>query len=128
MIFSNPNRLYRFKGTDRKKVKDQAMSDDFRDAEQYGRVRLGNMYFYYRDLGVKYYVPYDYIDRAFTRISECPEDEFSNNQVYYRLILEHDGKEFANLIFNTEGPVEKIYERLAVIAPAIAIGFVKKQK
>ena len=128
MIFSNPNRLYRFKGTDRKKVKDQEMSDDFRDAEQYGRVRLGKMYFYYQDLGVKYYVPYDYIDRAFTRISECSEDEFSNNQVYYRLILEHDGKEFANLIFNTEGPVEKIYERLAVIAPAIAIGFVKKQK
>ena len=128
MIFSNPNRLYRFKGTDRKKVKDQEMSDDFRDAEQYGRVRLGKKYFYYQDLGVKYYVPYDYIDRAFTRISECPEDEFSNNHVYYRLILEHDGKEFTNLIFNTEDPIEKIYERLAVIAPAIAIGFVKKQK
>ena len=75
MIHSNPNRLYRFKGTDRKTVKDKAMSDDFREAEQYGRVRLGEKFFFYRDLGVKYYVPYDYIHRAFTRISECPEDE-----------------------------------------------------
>ena len=30
---------------------------------------------YYRDLGVKYYVPYDYIDRTFTRISECQPDD-----------------------------------------------------
>ena len=104
------------------------MSDDFREAEQYGRVRLGKKYLFYRDLGVKYYVPYDYIHRAFTRISECTEDEFSNNHIYYRLILVHDRKEFANLIFNTEELVDKIYERLAVIAPHIEIGFVKQQK
>ena len=128
MMFPNPNRLYRFRGPDRKTVKDRAMSDDYRKADEYGRVRLGRLYFYYRDLGVKHFVPYEYIHRAFTRISECPEDEFSNNAVYYRLILEHDGKEFANLIFNTEEPVEKIYEKLSVIAPDTSIGFVKQQK
>ncbi len=128
MIFSDPNRLYRFRGIDRKTVKDRTMSSDFREAEEYGRVRLGKLFLYYRDLGVKHFVPYDYIHRVFTRISECPEDEFSNNAVYYRLILEHDGKEFANLIFNSEEPVEKIYDRLAVIAPDIAVGFVKQQK
>ncbi len=63
---------------------------------------------YYRDLGVKYYVPYDYIDRTFTRISECQPDD-SPAYYYYRLILVHDGKEFANLIFNKEEDVDHIH-------------------
>ena len=128
MIFSRRNRLYRFKGTDKLFIKDQEHTDDFNAAEQYGRVRLGKLCFYYRDLGVKYYVAYDYIHRALTRISECPEDEFSNNQEYYRLILMHDGKEFANLIFSNEEPINKIYERLKEIAPDIAIGYIKPKK
>ena len=125
MIFAGRNKIQRFKDTDRKIIKDQEHTDDYNSAVQYGRVRLGKLCLYYRDLGVKYYVPYEYIQKAFTRISECPEDEFSNNHVYYRLILVHAGKEFANLIFSDEAQIDKIYEELRIINPEISIGFYK---
>ena len=125
MIFAGRNKIQRFKDTDRKIIKDQEHTDDYNSAVQYGRVRLGKLCMYYRDLGVKYCVPYDHIHKAFTRISECPEDEFSNNHEYYRLILVHDDKEFANLIFSEEPLIEKIYEELRLINPDILIGFGK---
>ena len=126
MLFGRRDRILSFKGPDRTVVNDREHTDDFNAAEQFGRVRLGKLCLYYRDLGKKYYVPFDHIHRAFTRISECTEDEFSNNHVYFRLILVHDGQEFANLIFNEEKLIEQIYERLRQIRPDIAIGVEKK--
>lgn len=128
MLFGNRDKPIRFKGPEKNVISDREHSDDFNAAEQFGRVRLGKLCLYYRDLGRKYYVPYDYIHKAFTRISQCPEDEFSNNHEYYRLILVHNEKEFANLIFNEEKPIELIYERLAEINPLISIGFEKSIK
>ncbi len=113
----------KFKGVDKKKISDAEHVDDFNSAEKIGRVSLGKLAFYYRDLGVKYYVPYEYIDRAFTRISECQPDD-SPAYYYYRLILVHDGKEFANLIFNKEEDVDKIHARLKEIRPEIQFGYV----
>ena len=86
-------------------------------------MRLGKLCLYYRDLGVKYYVPYEYIDRAFTRISECQPDD-SPAYFYYRLILVHGEKEFANLIFNEEADVDRIHARLKEIRPEIKFGYV----
>ena len=126
MIFSRKNKVYRIKGPEKQVVNDKDHTEDFNNAEQFGRVRLGKLCLYYRDLGTKYFVPYEYIHRAFTRISECPEDEFSNNHEYYRLILVHNGKEFANLIFNEEKPIDQIYEKLMHFRPDIAIGVEKK--
>lgn len=113
----------KFKGPDKKRISDQEHIDDYNAAEAIGRVRLGKLCMYYRDLGVKYYVPYDYIDRTFTRISECDPDD-SPAYFYYRLILVHDGKEFANLIFNEEADVDKIHQRLQAIRPEIQYGYV----
>lgn len=112
-----------FKGVDKKRIGDQAHIDDYNAAEQIGRVRLGKLCLYYRDLGVKYYVPYDYIDRTFTRISECQPDD-SPAYYYYRLILVHGEKEFANLIFNDEKDVDRIHARLQEINPSIAYGYI----
>ena len=121
MIFPRRKRIYRFRGVDRKILSDEQHSNDYNHSEHIGRVCFGELCFYYRDLGVRYWVPYDYIDRAFIRISECPEDEFSNNQRYYRLILVHGDREFANLIFNEEKPADTALAKLSEHSPNTAI-------
>lgn len=113
----------KFKGVDRKRISDDAHIQDYNSAEKIGRVSLGKLCMYYRDLGVKYYVPYEYIHRAFTRISECQPDD-SPAYFYYRLILVHADKEFANLIFNEEADVDMIQARLKEIRPEIQLGYV----
>ena len=127
MIF---NRQLKLRGVDRSVVRDGPMIADHAAAEQYGhqglrkqpRIRLGDLALYYRDLGKDYYVPYDYIDRSFVRISECQPDD-SPAYYYYRVILVHDGKEFANLIINEEDVADRVLARLKEIRPEIAIGY-----
>ena len=126
MIFSSRLKLH---GTDRSVVTEGPMIQDHAAAEQYGhqglrklpRVRLGRLALYYRDLGKDYFVPYDYIDRSFIRISECQPDD-SPAYYYYRLILMHGEKEFANLIINEEEVADRVLERLHEIRPEIQIG------
>lgn len=113
----------KFRGVDKKYIHDGEHIADYEAAQAIGRVRLGRLCLYYRDLGRKYYVPYDYIERAFCRISECHPDD-SPAYYYYRLILVHGGKEFANLIFNEEAEVDRLLELIQEINPAVAIGFV----
>ena len=112
-----------FRGVDKTRIRTEEHAQDYENAEAIGRVRLGKLCLYYRDLGRKYAVPYAYIDRTFTRISECQPDD-SPAYYYYRLILVHEGREFANLIFNKEEDVDKIHARLQEIRPEIAYGYV----
>ena len=113
----------RFKGIDKKYINDEEHIADYNGSEAIGRVRLGSLCMYYRDLGVKYFVPYDYIDRAFCRVSTVEPDD-SPAICYYRLILVHGETEFANLIFNSEPDVDRILEALKTLSPGIAIGYV----
>jgi len=113
----------KFKGVDRKVISDEAHANDYEKAEAIGRVRLGELCLYYKDLGKKYYVPYDYIERSFCRVSECQPDD-SPAYYYYRLILVHGEKEFANLIFNEEKDVDLIIEKLQRVNPAMAVGYI----
>ena len=113
----------RFRGVDKKIISDQEHIDDYNAAEAIGRVRLGKLCLYYRDLGRKYYVPYDYIQRSFTRISEVQPDD-SPAYFYYRLILVHDNAEFANLIFNEEKEADDALAKLAARCPDMAVGYV----
>ena len=76
----------RLRGPDSSIVTEGPILEEYRNAEEIGRVRLGETYLFYRDLGKRYYVPYTYIDRSFTRISECQPDD-SPAYYYYRLIL-----------------------------------------
>ena len=112
----------RFRGVDKKIIADAEYVNDYNNAPETGRVRLGKLCLYYKDLGRKYYVPYEYIDRAFCRISECQPDD-SPAYYYYRLILVHDQKEFANLIFNKEKDVDYLLEQLKTINSGIQIGY-----
>ena len=121
----------KLRGVDRSIVSDGPMLDDYAAAEQFGhqgirkipRVRMGKLAFYYRDLGKDYYVPYDYIERSFIRISECQPDD-SPAYYYYRMILMHGETEFANLIFNEEADADRALGRLKEIRPEIQLGFV----
>ena len=106
----------------RERIDDDAHIEDYKNSDSIGRVTLGELCLYYRDLGKKYYVPYPYIDRAFCRISECQPDD-SPAYYYYRLILMHGEKEFANLIFNKEEEVDTILQKLPERNPDIKIGF-----
>ena len=113
----------RLRGVDRKYIRDVEHVEDYKNAPSIGRVRFGKLCFYYRDLGVKYYVPYDYIERAFIRISETQPDD-SPAYYYYRLILVHGEEEFANLIFNKEQDADDALSRLSECAPNMAVGYV----
>ena len=113
----------KFKGVDKKYINDPEHIEDYESSDPIGRVRLGKLCLYYKDLGKKYYVPYDYIHRAFCRISECQPDD-SPAYYYYRLILVHQEKEFANLIFNEESDVDRLLELIKEINPQVAIGYV----
>lgn len=113
----------RFRDVNKRIVEDAAYIDDWTAAEEIGRVRLGKLCLFYRDLGRKYCVPYEYIDRRFTRVSTVQPDD-SPAYFYYRLILMHGEKEFANLIFEKEEEVDRIHARLAEIRPEIAFGYI----
>ena len=120
----------KFKGVDKKVISDQAHADDYSSAEEIGRVRLGKLCLYYKDLGKKYYVPYDYIERSFTRVNIVEPDD-SPAYFYDRRILVHGGKEFANLIFEEEKDVDLLHARLKEINPNIEYGYIappKKEK
>lgn len=112
----------KFKGPDKKKISDEAHIADYTSAEVIGRVRLGALCLYYRDLGVKYYVPYDYIERAYGKISDVHPDD-SPAYYYYRLILVHGDKEFANLIFDHQEQVVAILDKLQSINPKMQRGY-----
>ena len=113
----------RLRGLDKKYISDDAHVEDYKNAPAIGRVRFGELCFYYRDLGVKYYVPYESIERAFIRISETQPDD-SPPIYYYRLILVRGEKEFANLIFNKEEEADEALAKLSERAPDMAVGFV----
>ena len=117
----------KFKGVDKKYVSDDAHIDDYNSAEVIGRARIGKLCMYDRDLGVKYYVPYDYIEQAYGKISETQPDD-SPAYYYYRLILVHGEKEFANLIFNEQEQVVALLDRLEKLNPNMRRGFSSPEK
>ena len=112
----------KFRNVDKSILTDDDHINDYNNTPAIGRVRLGKLCLYYKDLGRKYCVPYDYIDRAFCRISECQPDD-SPAYYYYRLILIHEEKEFANLIFNKEKDIDNLLEQIKCVHPDIAIGY-----
>ena len=82
----------KLRGPDKSTVTDGPMIQDHAEAEQYGHQGLRNQ----------------------------PDD--SPAYYYYRIILVHKGKEFANLIINEEEVADRVLERLKEIRPEIQIG------
>ena len=118
-------------GMDRKPVEDPTYLADYTAADVVGKVRVGKKAIYYKDGLKKYCAPFVYIDRAFTRINECSARTCcsANSYDYYRLILVHDGREFANIIFDQdESPVTEAERLLKERRPEIKIGYEKPEK
>lgn len=120
-----PDRRFRFHGPDRSfpVIGSEEFNLEYRAAARTGRVGFGSERLFYRDLGKKYYCPYDYIERSFVRISECQPDD-SPAYYYYRVILIHGEKEFANLIFNEEKDADYVVAHLKEISPGMETGYV----
>ena len=116
-------KVRKLKGVDRKYSRDPELLADYESTEPIGRVRLGKLKLYYRDLGVSYFVPYEHIERAFNRVSIVEPDD-SPAYFYYRLILVHGDKEFANLIFDKEEDVDRLIVLLKERNPDMAVGYV----
>ncbi len=75
----------KFKNVDKTTLDDQAHIQDYENAEVIGHVRLGKLCLYYKEFGRYHCVPYSYIDRSFTRVSECQGNDFMADTYYYRL-------------------------------------------
>lgn len=121
--------MIRFRGPDKsfEKLNDALHNADYRTCEARGRVRLGKECLYYNDLGVTYYCPYGYIERAFGSYSMCQPDD-SPPYYYYRLILVHGEKQFANLIFEKEEDVKYLLTRLKEKLPELLLGAPEEKK
>ncbi len=115
----------KFTDVNKKRFSDEAHTGDFLAAEQYKKVFLGSLALYYKDLWKKICVPYDYIHRAYRATSVVMPDDHPAIE-YFRLILVHDGKEFANIIFGEkdERLVDDIVKRINEIHPETEAGYV----
>ena len=99
---------------------------EFREAEQYGKVKLGKEYIFWKK-GLKWYLErYDNISRAFRRIEAvdtkmcCGNVNFDIQKLV--LILE-DGNETELLIGEgMPGEAEALYKKLQEIRPEISYG------
>jgi hypothetical protein len=116
---------------DKKPVTDARYFEDYASADVCGKVKVGKLAVYYKDGLKRYCAPLEYIDRAFTRVNECNARTCccANSYDYYRLILVHGEKEFANIIFDQdEKPVDEAERLLKERRPEIEIGYVKPEK
>jgi len=118
-----------FRDVNRKKFSDDEHSADYLAAAEYKKVRLGSLALYYKDFWKKYCVPYDYITRAYKGVSVVTPDDHPAIE-YFRLILQHEGKEFANIIFGEKDElmVDTIVHRIGEIHPETQLGYAAPEK
>ena len=117
-------------GIDKTPVTDLNYINDYLSAKKIGKVKVGDRALYYKEGLKKLCAPFEYIDRAFTRINECSARTCccSNSYDYYRLILVHGDTEFADVIFDQdEASVEETERLLKEKRPEIEIGYIKPQ-
>jgi len=120
--------MVKLRSYDKKEITDPVYQEDLERAEKVGKVRLGEKAVYYKD-GLRWFCyPYEVIDRAFTRISGCQARTCCSNVPYdyYRLVLVHEDREIANIIFGEkEEPVDEAEAKIKQRAPHVEIGYVK---
>lgn len=101
---------------------------DFKGAKDFSKFKIGKMGVYYKENLKLKFLPFDHIERAFIRIHEanavtcCSCTSYN----YYSLEFVHDGKEFKNILSESESLVDEALAYIHELAPAVAIGYEPK--
>ena len=105
-------------------VETAAVTEDYAAAERFDKLRVGKLGVYFRE-GLKLkYIPYSYIEKAFIRVNEvnatvcCGSTCFT----YFRIVFVHGGKEFAEVMSESEKVMDEALALIARRAPDIKTG------
>lgn len=101
-----------------------ALTADYQGAEKFDSARVGKLGVYYRDGLRTRFMAFDTLERAFIRIQEvtgkmcCGSVAFN----YYRLVLVREGKEYADILSESEKAMDAALAKIHENAPTLAIG------
>lgn len=102
----------------------EELSADYRESEKFDNSRVGKLGVYYRDGLRTKFMAFDALERAFIRIQEVTGRMCcgSVNFTYYRLVLVRDGKEYADILSESEKAMDAALSKIHENAPTLAIG------
>lgn len=105
------------------------LSADYAQSVKFDTVRVGSLGVYFR-AGLKMrFIPYTYLDKVFIRIQEVNARVCCGSAcfMYYRLVLVHDGKEYADVLSESEKAMDDALALIHEKAPGLAIGISENQ-
>ena len=99
-------------------------SADYARAQEFDKLRVGDLGVYYKDGFRIRFIPYGEMDRAFIRVHEVNGRLCCGSAVfhYFRMVFVRDGKEFADVISEKESAMDQALAAIAVKAPDVATG------
>ena len=101
------------------------VSADYEAAAVFDKVKVGKLGVYFRDGFKVRFMDYTLLERVFIRIQEvnarvcCGSTCFA----YYRLVLVHDGKEYADIPSESEKAMDGALARMHELSPGLAVGY-----
>ena len=100
------------------------LSADYKEAKVFDMVRVGKLGVYFREGLKTKYIPYDYIDRVFIRVQEVTGKLCCGSTVfaYFKLVFVHDGKEFADVMSESEKAMDGALACIKETAPSVPTG------
>lgn len=106
-------------------VSSPELSADYDGAARFDKLRVGALGVYFRDGLKNRFIAYEDMERAFIRIHEVNGKMCCGSTVfqYFRLVFVCGGKEYADVISEDEGLMDRALDRIKASAPKLAIGF-----
>ncbi len=110
------------------KIDSAEVYQDFKCAKDFAKLKIGKMGIYYKENLRLKFLPFDFIERAFIRIHEAKAVTCCscNSYNYYSLEFVHDGKEYKNVLSESESLMDEALAYIQLIAPSVAIGYEPK--
>ncbi len=105
-------------------VQSAELTADYERARKFDAVRVGKLGVYYRSGLKTVFLAYPTLERAFIRIQEvngrmcCGSTTFA----YYRLVLIRGGKEYAEVMSESESAMDAVLAAIHENAPELPIG------
>ncbi len=105
-------------------VQSAELTADYEGAQKFDAVRVGKLGVYYRSGLKTVFLAYPTLERAFIRIQEvngrmcCGNTTFA----YYRLVLIRGGKEYAEVMSESESAMDAALAAIHENAPELPIG------